>query len=92
MFLKRRNFVRNTASQRAAVTAGCRRSPILSEVIPLSRASEPVGPRNENACGPSQRVIASMQDSLPFANRYSDPDVTALRERIAQFPPSSRSD
>lgn len=39
--------------------------------------------RNENAYGPSQKVIGSMQNSLQFANRYPDPAVRALHERIA---------
>jgi histidinol-phosphate aminotransferase len=60
----------------------------FSELLPGSRASEPGGPiilsRNENAYGPSQKVIAAMQDSLRFANRYPDPAVNALHERIAQ--------
>lgn len=40
----------------------------LDELVPGSRASEPGGPiilsRNENAYGPSQKVIASMQQAL----------------------------
>jgi hypothetical protein len=49
---------------------------------------EPGGPvilsRNENAYGPSQKVIASMQDSLQFANRHPDPATNALHEIIAK--------
>ncbi|HXJ07160.1 MAG TPA: aminotransferase class I/II-fold pyridoxal phosphate-dependent enzyme [Candidatus Acidoferrum sp.] len=85
----RRNFFRNIAAG-AAVTAGL--PPLadlaFSEIVPASRASEPGGPiilsRNENAYGPSQLVIAAMQDSLQFANRYPDPAVSALHARIAQ--------
>jgi histidinol-phosphate aminotransferase len=88
MSVTRRNFFRNVATG-AAITAGL---PLLadlafSEPVPASRASELSGPiilnRNENAYGPSQKVIASMQDSLRFANRYSDPVVSALHEKIA---------
>ena len=85
----RRNFFRNAASGVAAAAA---LPPVaefvFSEFVPASRASEPGGPiilsRNENAYGPSQKVIASMQDALQFANRYPDPAVNALHERIAQ--------
>lgn len=89
MPITRRNFFRNVAAG-AAVTAAL--PPLadlaFSELIPTSRASEPGGPiilsRNENAYGPSQKVIASMQDSLQFANRYPDPAVKTLHEKIAQ--------
>ena len=85
----RRSFVRNIAAGAAATAA----LPVVadlafSELVPASRASEPGGPiilsRNENAYGPSQKVIASMQDSLQFANRYPDPAVSDLHARIAQ--------
>src|SRR5579864_1388089 len=85
----RRQFVRQIATT-AALTVGL---PALTDVafgelVPGSRAAEPGGPiilsRNENAYGPSQKVIASMQHSLQFANRYPDPSVSALHERIAQ--------
>jgi histidinol-phosphate aminotransferase len=60
----------------------------FGELVPGSRASEPGGPiilsRNENAYGPSQKVITCMRDCLQFANRYPDPAVGALHERIAQ--------
>lgn len=85
----RRNFIRKVAAG-AAVTAAL--PPLaeltLSALLPSARASEPGGPiilsRNENAYGPSQKVIASMQDSLRFANRYPDQAVHALHERISQ--------
>ena len=80
MPITRRNFFRNLAAG-AAVTAGF---PPLADLA----SSEPRGPiilsRNENAYGPSQKVIASMQDSLTYANRYPDPAVNALHERIAK--------
>jgi histidinol-phosphate aminotransferase len=76
----RRNFFRNLAAG-ATVTAGF---PPLADLA----SSEPSGPiilsRNENAYGPSQKVVASMQDSLTYANRYPDPAVNALHERIAK--------
>jgi histidinol-phosphate aminotransferase len=80
MPITRRNFFRSLAAG-AAVTAGL---PPLAELA----SSEPGGPiilsRNENAYGPSQKVVASMQDSLTYANRYPDPAVNALHERIAK--------
>jgi histidinol-phosphate/aromatic aminotransferase/cobyric acid decarboxylase-like protein len=74
----RRNFFRNVAAGAAvAVSLPPFADLAFSELLPGSRASEPGGPiilsRNENAYGPSQKVIASMQDSLRFANRYPDP-------------------
>lgn len=89
MSITRRNFVQSVAAGTAFGAA----LPALadfafSELVPSSRASEPGGPiilsRNENAYGPSQKVIASMQDALHFANRYPDPSVAALHERIAK--------
>jgi histidinol-phosphate/aromatic aminotransferase/cobyric acid decarboxylase-like protein len=85
----RRNFFRKAAAG-AAITGGLLPFADLafSELVPASKASESGGPiilsRNENAYGPSQKVIACMQDSLQFANRYPDPAVAALHERIAQ--------
>jgi histidinol-phosphate/aromatic aminotransferase/cobyric acid decarboxylase-like protein len=59
-----------------------RLSPRVSPPLADLASSEPSGPiilsRNENAYGPSQTVIASMQDSLTYANRYPDPAVNAL--------------
>jgi len=89
MPITRRNFFRKAATGAAiAATLPPLAELTFSELVPSSRASEPGGPiilsRNENAYGPSQKVIASMQDSLQFANRYPDPAVNALHERIAQ--------
>jgi histidinol-phosphate aminotransferase len=89
MSITRRSFVRNI-SVGAAATVGLPAMADLafSELVPASRASESGGPiilsRNENAYGPSKKVIASMQDSLQFANRYPDQAVSALHARIAQ--------
>jgi histidinol-phosphate aminotransferase len=89
MPITRRNFFRKAAAGAAiAATIPPLAELTFSELVPASRASEPGGPiilsRNENAYGPSQKVIASMQDALHFANRYPDPAVNALHERIAQ--------
>ena len=89
MPITRRNFFRNAAAGAVAAVALPPLADLaFSELVPASRASEPGGAiilsRNENAYGPSQKVTASMQDSLQFANRYPDPAVNALHERIAQ--------
>jgi histidinol-phosphate aminotransferase len=89
MPITRRNFVRNVAAGAAAAAALPPLADLaFSELVPGARASEPGGPvilsRNENAYGPSQKVIASMQDALRFANRYPDPAANALHDRIAQ--------
>lgn len=89
MPVTRRNFFRNVAAGAAATAALPGLAELaFSELVPASRASEPGGPiilsRNENAYGPSQKVIASMQEAVGFANRYPDPAVSALHERIAK--------
>jgi histidinol-phosphate aminotransferase len=89
MSITRRNFFRNVAAGAAATAVLPPLADLaFSELVPASRASEPGGPiilsRNENAYGPSQKVIASMQNSLQFANRYPDPAVSTLHERIAK--------
>jgi histidinol-phosphate aminotransferase len=89
MAITRRNLFRNVGAGAVAAAALPSLAELaFSELLPGSRASEPGGPiilsRNENAYGPSQKVIAAMQDSLRFANRYPDPAVSALHERIAQ--------
>jgi histidinol-phosphate aminotransferase len=89
MSITRRNFFRSAAVG-TVVAAGLPTLADLafSELVPSYRASEPGSPiilsRNENAYGPSQKVIASMQDALRFANRYPDPAVDALHQRIAK--------
>ncbi|MGC1616881.1 MAG: aminotransferase class I/II-fold pyridoxal phosphate-dependent enzyme [Candidatus Acidiferrum sp.] len=89
MSITRRNFFRNAATGAVVAAAFPPFADLaFSELVPGSRASEPDGPvilsRNENAYGPSQKVIASMQNSLQFVNRYPDPAVHALHDRIAQ--------
>jgi histidinol-phosphate aminotransferase len=89
MPITRRNFFRNAAAGAVAAAALPPLADLaLSELVPSSRASEPGGPiilsRNENAYGPSQKVVASMQDSLQFVNRYPDAADKLLHERIAQ--------
>jgi len=89
MATTRRTFFRNLTAG-AVVAAGLPVVPDLafSELVPGSRASEPEGliilSRNENAYGPSPKVISCMQDALQFANRYPDRSVAALHARIAQ--------
>lgn len=89
MSITRRNFFRNTALGAVAAAALPPLADLaFSELVPGSRASEPGGPiilsRNENAYGPSEKVIASMQNSLQFVNRYPDAADKSLHERIAQ--------
>ena len=85
----RRTFFRNIAAG-AVVSAGKPRLADFGfrEASSISRSTDSSGPiilsRNENAYGPSQKVLASMQDSLRFANRYPDPAVAALHEAIAK--------
>ena len=50
---------------------------------------KPAGPiilsRNENAFGPSEKVLAVMRNSAASANRYPMVQITDLRERIAKL-------
>ena len=84
----RRNFFRHAAAG-AAVGASF---PALSghafrEWFPPASPAEAsqaiILSRNENAYGPSQKVLATMRDALQFSNRYPDPAVDALHRRIA---------
>lgn len=89
MSTTRRNFFRNIAAGAVAAAALPPLAELtLDELVPASRASEPGSPivlsRNENAYGPSQKVISSMRDSLQFVNRYPDSADKSLHERIAQ--------
>lgn len=89
MPITRRRFVQSVAAG-SVLGAGL---PALADsglALParLARASDPGEPiilsRNENAYGPSRKVIDAMQDALRFANRYPDPSVAVLHERIAK--------
>ena len=89
MPITRRRFVQSVA---AGSVLGAGLPALADSGLPLptrlARASDPGEPiilsRNENAYGPSQKVIAAMQDALRFANRYPDPSVAVLHERIAK--------
>lgn len=88
MLTTRRSFFRHLAAGTAA-TAGLLPLPDFAfpdSVLP-SRANDTAGPiilsRNENAYGPSPKVIAAMQESLTLANRYPDSIVSSLHEKIA---------
>ena len=89
MTTTRRNFFRNIAAG-AVVGSGLPFADDLafSELVPGTRAPDQGGliilSRNENAYGPSRKVIAAMEDALRFANRYPDPSVSALHDRLAQ--------
>ena len=89
MSLTRRKLLHNCTTTAFATAALAPLADVaFSELVPASRASEPGGPiilsRNENAYGPSQKVVAMMRDSLQYANRYPDPEVSALHDRIAK--------
>ncbi|HKV26531.1 MAG TPA: histidinol-phosphate transaminase [Candidatus Acidoferrum sp.] len=88
MRVTRRKMFQNLAAG-VALTAGLPAFPdsafpwLGSSALPEKSDPPIVLSRNENAYGPSQKVIGSMQNSLQFANRYPDPAVRALHERIA---------
>jgi len=59
----------------------------VGEIPPVLTAVHSGGPvilsRNENAFGPSEKVLATMRGAAHSANRYPMAQIDALRERIA---------
>jgi histidinol-phosphate aminotransferase len=95
MAISRRHLLRRIGAAAAAATA----MPSLAEAslgAALGGESPPAAggvagglirlDRNENACGPSAKVIATMLEAAhTVANRYPDVESEALRNRIARF-------
>lgn len=90
MEISRRNLFRQFGAG-AAITAAL---PSLAEfglieARPTLAEHHPSGPiilsRNENAFGPSEKVIAAMQGAARSANRYPESQTRDLRDRLAKF-------
>jgi histidinol-phosphate aminotransferase len=89
MITNRRKFFGNVVAASALTAAlPLLAGPAFGEPPSEEKKKEPENlillGRNENAYGPSQRVVASMRESLQFANRYPDSAVTELHTSIAQ--------
>jgi histidinol-phosphate aminotransferase len=87
MNLSRRNLLKNISAG-VAVSAAL---PSLAELalagMPRSARSGATGPiilsRNENAYGPSEKLMSAMQEALSVANRYALADSKLLAEKLA---------
>jgi len=95
MTLSRRNLMQ-VLGLGAAASALPRWSFAASAAAPVSGnpggpvgGSQPSGPillnSNENAYGPSEKVIAALQNALPAANRYAHDEYENLAEQIASL-------
>jgi histidinol-phosphate aminotransferase len=83
---------RNLLCQLGAGVAATAALPALKEfgfgaALPLAAAGGSAGPvilsRNENAYGPSEKVIAAMRDTVHAANRYPLAQDSELYDRVA---------
>jgi histidinol-phosphate aminotransferase len=87
MLFSRRNFLRTlgtTMAAGAATTLPVDAAPLLFK---STRARQPGGPvrlnSNENAYGPSPKVIATMRDTLSLSNRYPFHEYDRLIQSLA---------
>ncbi|HEY1272708.1 MAG TPA: histidinol-phosphate transaminase [Terriglobales bacterium] len=86
MLVSRRNFLRTVGT--GAVAGAVTQLPAVA--LPLfepPRAQQPGGPirlnSNENAYGPSEKVLASIRETATLSNRYPFPEYDRLIESIA---------
>ncbi len=91
MQLSRRSFLGNVGMGAAATAAALAwRGGVVDTAEAAVRALLPDNPKillnsNENAYGPSERVLASMREAVAFGNRYPDSQVEELTAQIAAF-------
>ena len=88
MPISRRNLLRQLGAGVAMTAALPSFAEIAAgEIPPLLSAVHSGGPvilsRNENAFGPSEKVLATMRGAAHSANRYPMAQIDALRDRIA---------
>jgi histidinol-phosphate aminotransferase len=90
MLISRRTLLRRIgvgAAARAAIQSLGGFS--LAAVPQPSRSGQPGGPillnKNENAYGPSGKVITAMREALTFANRFPNSGSNVLSSRIASL-------
>src|SRR5713101_6376337 len=89
MLVSRRNLLRRIGAGATGAAIQSLSGFSLGVEFQASRSSGSGGPvrlnRNENAYGPSERVMAAMREALPFANRFPDADSEALQGKIASL-------
>src|SRR5712692_8748143 len=89
MLVSRRNLLRRIGAGATGAAIQSLSGFSLGVEVQASRSSRSGGPvrlnRNENAYGPSERVMAAMREALPFANRFPDADSEALQGKIASL-------
>lgn len=89
MLLSRRNFLRSVGKGAAvgAIAQWPMGTASLAAAFEPPRSKQPGGPillnSNENAYGPSDKVMAAMREALSVANRYPYREYDGLAERIA---------
>ncbi len=91
MQLSRRSFLGNVGMGATAAAVGLAwRGGMVDTAEAAVRALLPPAPQillcsNENAYGPSERVLESMRAAVVMGNRYPDPQVQEFTEHIAAF-------
>ncbi|HZP62160.1 MAG TPA: histidinol-phosphate transaminase [Terriglobales bacterium] len=88
MPLSRRRFVQASGGLASALVTLPLTAGTLASFANAAEASSNTPVRldsNENAYGPSPKVVAAMQDALSMANRYPRPEYSGLVQRIASM-------
>jgi histidinol-phosphate aminotransferase len=89
MLVSRRNLLRRIGAGATGAAIQSLSGFSMGMEFQASRSSRSGGPvrlnRNENAYGPSERVMAAMREALPFTNRFPDADSGALLSRLARL-------
>ncbi len=91
MQLSRRSFLGNLGmGATAAAVSVAWSGPLVDAAEAAGRGYVPASPRiflnsNENAYGPSEKVLAAMREAVPLCNRYPDAQADELTARIAAF-------
>ena len=90
MNLSRRNLLKNISAGVAVSAAIPSLADLAFARAPRSARSRAAGgpiilSRNENAYGPSEKVMSAMQEALSVANRYAFGDARLLAEKLAYF-------
>ena len=90
MPITRRNLLQGIAAAVTAIAAGTRPAAAFAAEFPQPLPGVlPPGPtllnRNENAYGPSEKVLAVIREAAPFSNRYPRGECEALRQILADL-------